>query len=113
MLDNKESDSIEFNKENYDRNTDEYYIELSIDNFKTLSTNQYYQMQLTFVKETEKSLPSQVTLILPIPKVVAAVIEQKGNLLTLEKVSGFIQDEDGSTLEPVAEYYVSIKQGDV
>ena len=100
--------TVAFNKEQIEDG--EYYIKINIANYlKTLTKNQYYQVQLVFANDTEESLPSQVTLIRPIPEINKVIIEQNGQtMLSFNKISGFIEYKDGSTLESIKDFYFTI-----
>lgn len=111
-----EIDSFEIN------NNKEYYFEIDFsakieypdedklkDVFKELSLNQYYQIQLQLVQGSEESLWSQVTLIRPIPAhEIFFEMKSEATLLTLDKISGWIQYDDNSEIEAIKEYYVKI-----
>ena len=97
----------------------EYYFEIDFFSqdteenvFKTLTLNQYYQMQLYLVDENgEESLPSQVTLIRPIAAINEIIIEQAGkNLLAFNKINGAIIYKDSSTIESIKNYYFTLEK---
>lgn len=72
-----------------------------------LVVNQYYQVQIYLGKGNDISLPSQVTLIRPIPAIKSFTIEQfstsNTTLFTFNRLSGFVQYEDDSKIEQIAE----------
>ena len=99
------------NKDQFVFNNNEYYIIINFTgNDVILTKNQYYQVQLTFIAQDDtKSLPSQVTLIRPIPPVQEVVIEQNNQtLLSFNKISGFIKYEGESTVESIKDFYFII-----
>ena len=79
--------------------------------FKEFTLNQYYQIQIQLVKGTSESAWSQASLIRPI-SAATINIEQQGNMFALEKIDGWIEYADKSTIEAIKNFCVYIKQGD-
>lgn len=90
-------------------NTDEYYINLADSKFKTLTTNQFYQMQLWVKnKAGEVSAPSQVTLIRPILNH-QVIIEGDGkSTYDLSVLKGSIEYINSNTVEALDTCYCQI-----
>ena len=81
--------------------------------FEEFTLNQYYQIQIRLSNDTEgyKSAWSQASLIRPI-SAATINIEQQGKMFSLEKIDGWIEYADKSTIEAIKNFCVYIKQGD-
>lgn len=91
-------------------NKDSITITLNNAGFKLFTVNQYYQVQLRFETSEDVVSPwSQVTLIRPIPAITKTTIVQNGNILNLNRVEGYIEYADGSTVEAIKSYFVVVK----
>lgn len=85
----------------------QYYF--TIENLNGLTKNQYYQIQITLHNGANESLPSQVSLLRPIPARTSFTINQS-NVLLLDRISGNIGYADGSQVEQIHTYWVELKR---
>lgn len=82
--------------------------------FEEFTLNQYYQIQIRLSNgdnEEDKSAWSQASLIRPISKATVH-IEHQEKISALEKIDGWIEYADKSTIEAIKNFCVYIKQGD-
>lgn len=92
----------------YDSTADEYYISLNSSNFKTLTTNQFYQMQLWAVDSSGVSAPSQTTLIRPILTPTIIIVGNGQSAYELEYLRGEIIYPNNNTAEALDTCYCTI-----
>ena len=118
---------------NQDPDTGEFYIEINLgdsDNFKELTKNQFYQVQLYLCdKETSTpittnkinnewldanknniSVASQVTLIRPIPELAKTVFDLPSTIYNLSVLKGRIEYSDSSDIETIETCSLSIRK---
>ena len=100
--------TFEKNSWNVDETTKEKYISFILGEDKGLVKNNFYQAQLYFyTSENKLSEPSQVSLIRPIPAIDNDTVTISIDVEN-QKVSGFFSYEDGSTIETIQSYIVTI-----
>ena len=88
-------------------------IEINCSELKELNYNQFYQAQLTLIKNgTERSLPSQPTLIRPISKPTFSIEQAGKTLAEFNRVNGVVTYADESQVEAIKSYIVKVKSGD-
>lgn len=105
----------------YDSNSGEYYFEINfrktktnadtgevINIFKTLNTNQFYQMQLYYCRGENKSEPSQPTLIRPIDKGAVEWFLPQGYTIQNSVIKGKIKYDSNDTTEAIASYRYTV-----
>ena len=99
-----------------DSNGDYIKINFYSSDEKKLITNQYYQVQIQFVKEENVSPWSQVSFIRPIssPSLVIGLRgEKSGDLYKyLSGIDGYVKYEDNTTIEQIQNYSIYIKKGE-
>lgn len=102
----------------------EYYFVIDFTKLKTLTLNQYYQIQIELKEKEEKvddnvvvwwSAPSQATLIRPIlqPQLNIDIFNSEVTKVEadeLENISGSILYSDGSTKEYLTKYKITINE---
>lgn len=89
------------------------YITLTISgtDFKQFNLNQFYQLQLTLVNGADKSVPSQTTLIRPIPSYTLQIEQLDSSVVEFNTIKGCIAYSDNSQIEAIKEYNFVLKSG--
>lgn len=92
-------------------NSEYFYFDFNLNNFKLLTKNQYYQIQLRLVNEEQVSDPSQISLIRPIGQPTLNIgIEDNATINELKVVSGNLNyEEELDEVETLAKYNIKIK----
>lgn len=121
VIDGAEYKEIDFNKNQRDINTGEFYfvIDTNTNILKTLKYNQYYQVQIYLLDAAGNySAPSQVSLIRPIGQPTLSIdgieSEKEVTFEQIKNISGHISYENditGSEKEYLAQYKIEIYGG--